>query len=808
MSHGWDTARERIEELLDAAGRGAGSALVLRGGPGTGKTALLERAAARNVRAVRAHGVEFEPELPFTGLGRLVLPVRDRLGGLPAPPRRALEKALGRTVGEQRSSLVTAVLALLAELAEDEPLLCLVDDAQWLDQASAEVLLRVARGLVTEGVVLLFAVREGALAGHGLPELRLEEPVSHGGHAFREKAAGLPEAAREMLLIAAVEATGNLDVVVRAAGAEEDVLAPAVEAGLIEITTGEVRFPRPSVRAAVHEEASPERRAAAHRALAGVLDGPENADRRAWHRAAAATEPAEELAIGLEDVAERARNRDGHWAASLAYARAAELSETEPGRARRLLLAAERALAAGRPERAAEQAEAAARLRSDPRFRTRAAWAEGRARHRLGDFRTAYERCTEFAGQGSVPPDRMLVHAFHSAWHLDEPELRAVAGRLEPLEDPVAEQQANITGKRIPAFADSLVEGEPLGLIRMCGPALTAGYDLPVREAMTRATDQLCARDPIGPPAASFFFLAVAEFFLGRHLDAAAILEDAPRVARDAGDPLWSSRILSVRAVLAAVEGREKECRELVEGARDASAPGSTAAGQAWTYWALGLLELGLGRAEAALEHLAVLQEKPFAHHVCAVRSIPDLVEAAVRAGSPETAARPYTAFVRWRERYYVPWAWPLVHRCGALMTGEGKYYAGALVPQARPFERARTELLYGEWLCGEGREAQGGEHLGRALETFEGVRAAPWSARARTALESAGLAVPRPELPPAALLAPRELRVCRMAARGLSDRDIAVRLLLSPRTVARHLYRAYPKLAVSGRGGLASLDL
>lgn len=808
MSHGWDTARERLGEMLDAAGRGMSSALVLRGGPGTGKTALLDRAAARDVRAVRVQGVEFEPELPFTGLGRLVLPVRDRLGGLPASPRRALERALGRTGGEERSSLVTAVLALLADLAEDAPLACLVDDAQWLDRASAEVLLRAARGLGAEGVVLLFAVRDGALADHGLPELRLEAPASSAGRAVREEAADLPEAARGMLLLAAIEATGDLDVLTRASGAEADALAPAEEAGLIEITGGRVCFPRPSVRAAVHGEASPEQRAAAHRALAVALDGPENADRRAWHRAAAATEPAEELATGLEDAAERARHRDGHWAASVAYTRAAELSETEPGRARRLLLAARRALAAGRPEHAAEQAEAAAKLRNDPRFGVRAAWAEGRARHRMGDFRAAYERCTERVEPDVELPDRMLIHAFHSAWHLDVPALKAVAARLEPLEDPVAEQQANIMGKRIPAFADSLVEGEPHGLIRMCGPALTAGYDLPVRDAMTRATDQLCVQDPLGPPAASFFFLAVAELFLGGHLEAAAILEDAFRVTRDAGEPLWNSRLLAVRAVLAALEGREEECRTLVEAAREAAAPGAVPAGQAWTHWALGLLELGLNRPEAALEHLAILQQEPFAHHVCAVRSIPDLVEAAVQAGSPETAARPYTAFVRWRERYYVPWAWPLVHRCGALMTGEGKYYAGALVPQTRPFERARTELLYGEWLCGEGREAEGGEHLGRALEAFEGLRAAPWSSRARTALEAAGLPVPRPELPPAALLTPRELRVCRMAARGLSDRDIASRLLLSPRTVARHLYRAYPKLAVSGRGGLASLDL
>jgi DNA-binding CsgD family transcriptional regulator len=410
-----DRQRERamLDGLLEGLRSGYGRALVVRGEAGVGKSALLEYvvAAAAEMRVARAVGVESEMELAFASLHVLCAPLLERAEGLPGPQRDALEIAFGLRAGAapDRFLVGLAVLTLLAEAAEDRPLLCVVDDAQWLDRASAQVLAFAARRLLAEPVGLIFAAREPGEAFGGLAELevrglpeqdarallasvvrfRLDEQVRDrilaetagnplallelprglgpaqltGGfglvgaravparieQGFQRRVEALPADTRSLMLVAAAEPAGDPVLVWRAAG-RLGIPASAAKAaradGLLE-TSGRVRFRHPLVRSAVYSAASLEERRAAHRALAEVTDRDRDPDRRAWHLAAAAPGSDEQVAAELERSAGRAQARGGMAAAAAFLQRAVELSG-EPGpRSERALAAAQASLQAG-----------------------------------------------------------------------------------------------------------------------------------------------------------------------------------------------------------------------------------------------------------------------------------------------------------------------------------------------------------------------------------------------------------------------------------------------------------------------------
>jgi AAA ATPase domain len=383
------TERAIIDRLLADARAGRSGALVVRGEAGVGKTALLDYAAAAGtvasdngappgvaaVRVIRGAGLQSEVELPFAGLHLLLGSVLDRRVALPRPQRDALDAAFGlRRAGPSDRFLVgLAVLSLLAELAEDAPLVCMVDDAHWLDRASAQALVFAARRLGAEGIAMLFAARhhEGPFPAPGLPELQLggldaasaaalltehggaklpppvrdrilaeargnplgliELPVAYlhmpavawpgpGALALTERLqaafAGqvrrLPEPTRTLLVAAAAEGCGDLGVVLeagRALGVVAADLGPAEQVGLVRIVDGTVRFRHPLVRAAVYHGAPLSARLGVHRALAEALQGAMDADRRAWHLAAAATGPDEQVAAELERTAANSDSR-------------------------------------------------------------------------------------------------------------------------------------------------------------------------------------------------------------------------------------------------------------------------------------------------------------------------------------------------------------------------------------------------------------------------------------------------------------------------------------------------------------------
>src|SRR4051794_26298389 len=408
---------QTLDRLLEAVRGGESRALVLRGEPGVGKTALLDYAieSASELRVVRAFGVESEMELAFAGLQQLCASMLDRLECLPGPQHDALATAFGLRAGEtpDRFLVGLAALGLLSEVADERPLLCVVDDAQWLDRASAQALGLIARRLVAESVALVFAVRvpseeqelarlpelvvEGLRGGdaralldsvirgplddrvldrivaetRGNPLALLELPRGltpaelAGGfglpHApplpgrieesFRRRLAPLPAGTRELLLVAAAEQAGEPVLVWRAAdrlGIGVGDATPAAAAGLLEFGA-RVRFRHPLVRSAVYRAAAPEDRRRVHEALAEATDSDVDPDRRAWHRAQAASGPDENVASELERSAGRAQRRGGVAAAAAFLARATELTPEPARRAQRALAAAQAKHDAGAP---------------------------------------------------------------------------------------------------------------------------------------------------------------------------------------------------------------------------------------------------------------------------------------------------------------------------------------------------------------------------------------------------------------------------------------------------------------------------
>jgi DNA-binding CsgD family transcriptional regulator len=407
-----------LDGLIEAVRGGESRALVVRGDPGVGKTALLGYLLeqASGCRVVRALGVQSEMELAFAGLHQLCAGMLDRLDRLPGPQGDALRTSFGVSPGlaPDRFFVGLAVLSLLSDVAEEQPLICLVDDEQWLDRASAQALAFVARRLQAESVGLVFAARKPSDELAGLPELVVEgllegdaralldtlltgpldarvrdQIVSEtrgnplallelprgvtpaelaGGFAlpsavplsgrieesFRRRLDALPVDTGRLLLLAAADPVGDPVLVWRAAerlGIGTEAATPAVEAGLLEFDA-RVWFRHPLVRSAAYRSASLRERQEAHGALADVTDPELDPDRRAWHRAQAAPGPDEQVAEELERSAGRAQARGGLAAAAAFVERAAMLTPEPVRRAQRLLAAARAKRDAGAPDAA------------------------------------------------------------------------------------------------------------------------------------------------------------------------------------------------------------------------------------------------------------------------------------------------------------------------------------------------------------------------------------------------------------------------------------------------------------------------
>jgi DNA-binding CsgD family transcriptional regulator len=874
--YGRSTELAALEELIATARGGRSGALVLRGEAGIGKTALLDRAAeaasASGTRVLRITGIEPEADLAFGGLVQLLWPVQDQLDALPEPQADALRAVLGtgRTRTQDRFLTGLAVLTLLADLAEQGPVLCLVDDAQWLDQATAEALLFAARRLAAEQVAMVFATREDGFAAPGLTELRPSRldagdaarlladvglppalrdqviaesagnplaliefgaarrddpsrltPVTVADRvlsSYRAQIAKLPEKTRLALLVAAAEGRGDLPLQMKAGrtlGVGIEDLEDAERADLIQVTESTVAFRHPLIGTAAYQGAVLARRIAVHQALADAAEDP---DCRARHLPLATTSPDDAVAAELVAAAERAADRSAYAAAALLHQQAARLTPDRRVQAHRLGDAAALALNAGHAGQAGDLAEQAERSADEPKDLARLAPVRAAVMFELGDQREAARLLLDRvpSADPELGLDMLRTGATYAWFAGDADTVREAARRLRALgeRDPMVEGMAHLAdddcARGLPLLERAVTTtpaGSDTARARALHSAVLVGDDATAMDLAAAEVARCRAQGLIGVLPQALHLLAERQVLAGAHRDAEASVAEAVEIARDTGLLQRAAWLNGVPARIAAIEGDERRCRSLAGNAPDVG----RVAGES----ALSLLELAQGHYESALARLeAVAGHGPQRHTAMAMAAVADQVEAAIRLGDRARAEEPMRAFEAWARAGGRPWARAVAHRCRALAGGQEEDYVEAVrlhEQGGRPFERARTELLYGEWLRRARRRGDARAVLRSALEIFERLHAAPWAERVRAELRAAGDATTAARATAENVLdrlTPQELQVVRLAAGGNSSREIAAQLFLSRRTVEHHLYKAYPKLGVGSRRELARLNL
>jgi DNA-binding CsgD family transcriptional regulator len=908
MLYGRDAERSRIGDVLDGARDSRSGVLVLRGEAGVGKSALLEhaRAQAADMRVLRARGIESEAALPYAGLHQLLRPVLAELDGLPAPQARALRGALGLEDGatDEWFLVSLAVLTVLADASERRPLLCLVDDAHWLDAGTAASLVFAGRRLGAERVVMLFAARDGdvrtfdapdfeelwvkgldaeaagallaerasvalsreardqLIAGTGGNPLALLElsstltedqlaaadavveplPVSARiEDAFLQRARTLPEPTQTLLLVAAAEDVGGASAVLRAAaqlGAGVDAFDAAEQAGLLRIDGARMEFRHPLIRSAVYHGAPLSQRQAVHRALASVLDAEADADRRAWHRAAASLAPDAEVVEELERAAQRARRRSGFIPASLAFERAAALATDERRRVRLLIAAGETAWFGGRPDRATMLLERALPDAAEVVERVNIDFWRALIEVNVGVPSDACELLLRSAPEmATIDRERafyMLCVAVVAASYAGEPEVIAAAGELAtrlPAADTVVARFLVhlLRGAGAFAAADFEAAEAPLraaieladaahaagsarlpGILLLAGLAAVAlGDDVAAHRLHRRLIDFGRDSGAMTLLTQGIPRLATTQIAGGQWSAAKASLDEGLALARQSGQHQVVAHMQSELALLAALRGDDEQCRAL------AAASGEQALARRLLHvghrarWALLLLELGRGQPDAALIHARELTTRPVAF-----RAALDRIDAALRAGEADSAREWLEAFAAWAESGGAPWALAALEHGRALLYEDDEaaepHFTAALERHAtagRPFDRARTELAFGEWLRRARRRLEAREHLRAALDGFEALGADPWAERARTELRASGQTARRRDPSTLDELTAQEMQIAGYVAEGMSNRDVAAQLFLSPRTIDFHLRNVFRKLGISSRIELARLD-
>ncbi|WP_157254541.1 helix-turn-helix transcriptional regulator [Nonomuraea typhae] len=902
---GREIEQARIQRLLTDARDDRSGVLGLRGAAGIGKSVLLDHAVSiaeeADMHVVRGAGVESDSELAYGGLHQLLFPHLDRLDALPAPQARALRCAFGLSEGDEanRFLISAGTLSLLADLAEKAPLLCVVDDLQWLDQGSVEALLFAARRFVADPIAVLFAVRETSmpfdiagvevvdLPGLAAPDAarlldehapELIEPVrarvlaESGGNplaiielgssrlaaedadesdpaeqvgplpvtrrvqeAFRHQIVGLPDPAQRALLVAAADLAAPLATilhVIESLGGTAGDLAPAERDRLVWVGS-RVTFRHPLVRAAAYQDAPLHRRIEVHRAYAEALRADADADRRAWHLAAATITPDEAVAAELEGAAERAWHRGGAMAVSAAYDRAGRLSADRELKARRIARASQAAFDAGKADRAARLAAEALSLTTDPGVRAAAIYTRGAVEYERTSPRADAELTLEAAALvRDTDPEHAaltLYEAAHAARHGAAHDLLQRTAELmrgfTPPEHWALVVAALLGWAELFAGRPELAVGPMRALhtaIRGGGDDLThqitAGFgglmiadDDGVAAGIEDMLAEVRANGALGWVPYTLNVLAVARLLRGEFADARACVAEGVSVSDELGNTTESLAHRSVEVWLHAVSGDEARCRALAEEVLPRARARHRVNAEI-AAWGLGMLDLSARRFGEACDRLERVSRGPASRDLL-VRAVPDLVEAAVRAGMPDRAHEPLATFRHWADCVDRPVATGLVLRCRALLADDGDadaLYAGALRLHERhggPYEHARTQLVYGEWLRRRRRRTEARAHLSAAVSAFERLGARLWAERARGELAAFGERGDEPQRSgPLTLLTPQELQVVRLAATGHTNKEIAAQLFLSPRTVGHHLYKAYPKLGVTGRAELTDL--
>ncbi|MGE0027117.1 MAG: AAA family ATPase [Thermoleophilia bacterium] len=899
MLHGRDAERAAIGALLEGARSSRSAALVIRGEAGAGKSALLDDTAdrAEDMHVLRARGVESESDLPFAAVQGLLRPALDRVAALPAPQARALGTALGLADGPppERFLVYTACLGLLSELADRRPVLCLVDDAHWLDTASEEALTFVARRLDAEGIILLFGAREGEerhFPGEGVDSLMLDGLDDEAAHALvAEAAAGASAAVRErlveyargnalalvempaamstgqlagseplpdalpmtrqleaafisrisrlppatgtLLLVAAADDSQDAAVVGRAAadlGAGDDALDAAERSGLLQVRGTRIGFRHPLVRSAVYGAATSGEQRAAHLALAAALaDDGARADRRAWHLAAGAIGEDEAALRELEAAARRSEERGGHHAAARAWARAAELTPGGPERAERLAHAARDLSVVGRDAEALAMADRAGH-HTDAALRADLARVRVAAAERNGDPSEALPEIVAAAvALSRDDPDRaveLLMVGTSSAWRTADAGLVAaisdalaavpsdrlsatyavLAGAVRGFVATITGDSATAARQLRPVMAWGMTAGDAQHVAWASRAAVWLGDPQAYDALLTRAAELARQRGELAVLAEALGMLSVHRAVFAQRYDAAAMsAEEARALCRELGPGNLDARWGAALAVVAAVRGDPGRARELAGPIVEAT-QGRLPLVASPAVYALALADMGEGRWEEASRRLdaTALPSDP-----AAVVMAPDRVEAAVLGGRPDEAR---DALATWEARAATtPAGARRLAGLRALMTDGDeatRLFGEALDAHdgTRPFDHARVRLQFGRHLRRQGQRVAAREQLRGSLEGFESLGAEPWAERARRELRASGETARRrtPDAP--ATLTPQEAQIAGLVAQGLTNKEVAAQLYLSPRTIDAHLRGVFAKLGITSRRDLRHL--
>jgi DNA-binding NarL/FixJ family response regulator len=894
------TERAAIDRILDAVRGGLSGTLILRGEPGVGKTTLLRYAinAASDLRVSSITGVESEISMEFGGLHQLLLPFLPLLDDLPPPQRGALRVAFGQQTGPPPEQFLVglAALTLFSRAAQDQPLLCAIDDAHWLDPESAQALGFVARRLYADrvGIIatsdelvpspsavglptvtlsglpdaeardLLATVSGGALNAQAVDRIladtrnnplalvelgteytadqlsaraALPEPLPLGQRLrehFLRQVRGLAPDSQEFTLLAAADlggACGGLwRAAVRAGIDPEMAAADTGWAGVLQFSGDSVRFSYPLLRSAVYHGANAADRRRAHRILAEAGDP----ELRSWHLAAAAILPDEELAAELQRAAERAAARGGYAARAGLLRRSADLTPNDGRRAEREVALADATLTAG--DLGGAQAVLHAAL---PRLTT--VTARGQAQQLAGAIRFAQgdaagaARILAGAAQALAHDDRLardtMIGALQAAmW--SGPELTTEIARLARAFPPVS--------GAAPSVSDLLLEGY--------GARFTLGYQASVRPF--RAAVSALLADDLDPSVGLRCF-ALGAAAAGSLWDDRATLDLSDRwvaATRATGALTTLPVALSFYATANANAGRLREADEswatmleVLTLSHGLGVLGSNSRrnGLALAYRgnlaearAMGLdlfarsVGQGQGRAADIGAYIAALADLLGGNYAAATsraltvvenghaytveRTLPELVEAAFRAGQREVAASAYETLSQRALAAGTPWGLGLRARCAALLAEDAEaegYYQEAIGQLDRcqmAVDLARAHLLYGQWLRRGKRRRGAGAELRTAHDMCAAMGARRFADLAAGELSAAGEHARARTPETLTTLTPQESRIADLTADGASNSEIAAQLFISPSTVDYHLRKVFRKLNVTSRTQLA----
>jgi DNA-binding CsgD family transcriptional regulator len=889
----------RVDSLLDRV-RDSGGALVVRGEPGIGKSALLDRARGRasslGARTLATVGVESESELAFSGLHQLLGPIGNRIDRLPHPQRQALDAAFGviDVVEADPFRVALAAYRLVSDAADSSPLLLIADDAQWLDRSSLDVLAFIARRLDNEPVVFIAGLRDGfstALEEAGLPILQLgrlsasdseklldrvasglsphmrgrvlaeaagnplglaelaravpdaDDPVellsptpagltARLERAFGARLDGLGEDTRLVLLAAALDGRASIAELLSAAtlvSGDEVALSTldgAAERGLAQAHGSEVRFQHPLIRSAVQSMAAPARRLAMYAALAEVVSDPE---RRLWHRAACAVGPDEEVASALEEQAQITRRRGAVMVAAAVLERAAMLTADPHRKGERLVRAAELVYDLGRVEAVSRLLREAESLELGPLEAARMAWLQQMIRGDVWFEKGAAKTFVTIAEQlrAGGDPDaalRSLVPIAHRCWWTrSRPRTRqyivdAGEGIGFPGDDPrlqvvMALANSELTAPAVRRRVARLRLGEmidPVAVMYAGIAAEKAGDFAAGSRFLARAVERLREQSRLGMLTQALVHYAWAATYAGDWEAAERAGAEAATLARETRQPQFGLTGQLVGTLAAALRGSETDLDAMLTEPERALTAMNGGPLLAPAHLARAAAALGEGRHDDAFRALWPVfdEDDPAYHRFMRWPAVLDLVEAGGR-GEHAADVRQVTGELEQIAARSEP---PILRAglaCARPLLSDDNHaeaqFVAALGETSRsyPFLRARTLFSFGRWLRRQRRSADSRAPLRAAINLFDALGASRWSERARQELRATGEKI-GPRTPDARdRLTAQELQIAALAAAGLSNREIGERLFLSHRTIGSHLYRIFPKLAITARSQL-----